>query len=131
MSISENVFSVVDNDDRLEFHYSFGNDDNTHTLNAYIRNACEKEFLGIVKTLSIELGIHVDVEAEAKKEGSIIDSYNFILSENGVAVAAWVGLFLSIFMYIFPRKTQDEKILSKLDIINKAKELKEKGILCL
>ena len=127
MNVPENIFSIIENGDKLEFHYSFGNDD-THTLNAYIRNACEKEFLGIVKTLSTELGIHVDVETETKKEGGIREIYNFLLSENGVAIVAWVGFFLSMFIYIFPRKTEDEKILSKLDIINKAKELQDKGV---
>ena len=102
MNNSENIFSVIENGDKLEFHYSFGNDDDTHALNAYIRNACEKEFLGIIKTLSAELGIHVDVEAEAKKEGSIREIYNFLLSENGIAITAWAGIFLSIFIYIFP-----------------------------
>ena len=128
MNNSENISSIIENGDKLEFHYSFGNNDDNHTLNAYIRNACEKEFLGIIKTLSAELGIHVDVEAEAKKEGSIREIYNFLLSENGIAITAWVGIFLSIFMYIFPRKTKDEKILAQLDIINKAKELESEGI---
>ena len=88
MNNSENIFSVIENGDKLESHYSFGNDDDTHALNAYIRNACEKEFLGIIKTLSAELGIHVNVEAEAKKEGSIREIYNFLLSESGIAITA-------------------------------------------
>ena len=49
MNNSENIFSVIENGDKLEFHYSFGNDDDSHALNAYIRNACEKEFLEIIK----------------------------------------------------------------------------------
>lgn len=123
----EETLTILHDADQLEFHYQFGDDDKTHTLNAYTRNAYEKELLGIIKTLSTELGLHVEVETEAKQKGGLIDFYNFIVSDQGVAIVEWATFFLVLFISIFPRKTHDEKINEQLDIITKYKELQDKG----
>ena len=123
------------NSSKLEFHYVFTEDDRSHSLNAYTRNACEKEFLAIIKTLSTELGVHIDVNVEPKKDGSLIDVYNFMVSPNGLAVAVWATFFLEIIKYSFPRKTRAEKEninieneKGLLELVQKAKEMEEQGI---
>lgn len=120
----------------LEFHYIFAEDDKSHSLNAYIRNNCEKEFLAIIKTLSTELGVHTNVNVESKKDGSLIDVYNFIVSQNGLAIAVWATFFLEIIKYAFPRKTNMEREgldieneRGLLELIKKAKELEEQGVI--
>ena len=127
---------AVSDSRKLEFHYIFAEDDKSHSLNAYIRNICEKEFLAIIKTLSTELGVHINVNVESKKDGSLIDVYNFMVSQNGLAIAVWATFFLEIIKYTFPRKTKTEKESldienerGLLELIKEAKELKEQGVI--
>lgn len=64
---------------QLEFHYNFIDDD-MHFMDAYIRNSCEKEFLNFIKYISQELHLSVSVTTEAKEQGSLVDIYNFFVS---------------------------------------------------
>lgn len=120
---------------QLELHYIFGENDDTHYLDAYTRNACEKEFLAIIKTLSSELGVQIDVSVEPKKDGSLIDVYNFLVSQNGLAIAVWANFLFQVIKYIFPRKTKAEKEnlelendTSLLELIKEAKNLEDQGV---
>ena len=126
---------ISDDISQLELHYIFEENDISHSLDAYTRNACEKEFLAIIKTLSLELGIRIDVSVEPKKDGSLIDVYNFLVSQNGLAIAVWANFLLQVVKYVFPRKTKAEKENmalendnSLLDLIKKAKDLEEQGV---
>lgn len=83
---------ITENNNKIEFHYIF-NDDTIHSIDAFTRNNCEKEFLNLIKTISSELGINLTVTTESKKEGSLIDIYNFLVSQNGLSLAVW-GTFL-------------------------------------
>ena len=131
----EAKMNLLPDSSKLEFHYIFAEDDKSHSLDAYTRNACEREFLAIIKTLSTELGVHINVNVEPKKDGSLIDVYNFLVSQNGLAVAVWATFLLEIIKYVFPRKTKAEKENLEIEnekglveLIKAAKELEEQGI---
>lgn len=125
---------ITENNNKIEFHYMF-DDENSHSIDAYTRNNCEKEFLNLVKTISSELGINLTVTTEPKKEGSLIDIYNFLVSQNGLSIAVWATFLLEVFKYVFPIKSKDDSEATKLEnekslleLVKQAKEIEESGI---
>lgn len=64
---------------KLEIHYYFNED--THTLDAHIRNKCEYELLAIVNEIAQELGVALKIDSEAYTEGGFKDKWKF-LGEN-------------------------------------------------
>lgn len=125
---------ITENNNKIEFHYIF-NDDTIHSIDAFTRNNCEKEFLNLIKTISSELGINLTVTTESKKEGSLIDIYNFLVSQNGLSLAVWGTFLLKVFKYVFPIKSKDDSEAAKLaneksllELIKQAKEIEESGI---
>lgn len=126
---------ITENDNKIELHYIFNDEDQSHSLDAFTRNSCEKEFLNFVKTIASELGISLTVTTEPKKEGSLIDVYNFLVSQNGLSMAVWATFILEIFKYVFPIKsnTDNEAVKlenekSLLELIDMAKKMEESGI---
>jgi hypothetical protein len=119
--------------DQLKIHYHLN--DNSHQLDAYVRNKCEQELLGIIKEISYRLDIYTKVDAEAKQEGGLTDIYNFCVSAEGVALAQWATLLLLIIQQFLPKKTTKDKIeqdlnieLLRLNIENAKKEAQENKI---
>lgn len=126
---------ITENNNKIELHYIFSNEDQSHSLDAFTRNSCEKEFLNFVKTIASELGISLTITTEPKMEGSLIDVYNFLVSQNGLSIAVWATFILETIKYVFPIKskadneaTRIENAKSLLELINKAKEMEESGI---
>lgn len=58
---------------KLELHYFFT--DESHTMDAFIRNKCEHEILLIIKEVSDVLDIKISIEAEPYEEGSLKNKY--------------------------------------------------------
>lgn len=52
---------------KLELHYYFR--DNSHSMNAFVRNQCEKELLAIYKEAITLFNIDIEIESEAFNEG--------------------------------------------------------------
>jgi hypothetical protein len=100
--------------DQLKIHYHLN--DNSHQLDAYVRNKCEQELLGIIKEISYRLDIYTKVDAEAKQEGGLTDVYNFMVSAEGIALAQWATLLLVIIQQFLPKKTSKDKIEQDLNI---------------
>ena len=57
-------------------HY-YLNDD-SHSMNAFVRNAMEKDFLSIVNTIGSSLNLKIELESRAAKEGGFIEILNII-----------------------------------------------------
>lgn len=126
---------ITEDNNKIELHYIFNDEDQSHSLDAFTRNSCEKEFLNFVKTIASELGISLTITTEPKMEGSLIDVYNFLVSQNGLSIAVWATFILETIKYVFPIKskadneaTRIENAKSLLELINKAKEMEESGI---
>lgn len=58
----------------IQIHYYF--EDGSHTMDAFIQNKCESEFLGILKQLSGIFNVSIKVDTEPVKEGGIIRTFN-------------------------------------------------------
>jgi len=109
-------------EEKLQIHYYFN--DNTHKMNAFVRNKAEKDLLDSFKQASEILNIELKVESEAYSQGGLIEHFSTIETA-GVAIAG-VALFFKpainkLITYHFTEKS-DEKY--KLDIELKKEQLK-------
>jgi len=102
---------VIKSANKIELHYFLR--DETHTMNAFVRNECEKELLTIFKEIIISLDIEIDVESEAFKEGGLKEIWNF-LGKNGVQLT----LIITVFGLVLSRIPVENKELVKLQIEN-------------
>src|SRR4051812_43717619 len=60
----------------LELHYYLRN--NSHAMNAFIRNKCEAEALAAFSYIAERLGIELAIESVAHEEGGLKDIWNFV-----------------------------------------------------
>ncbi|MBB6324992.1 hypothetical protein FHS59_000607 [Algoriphagus iocasae] len=96
---------------KIELHYFLR--DETHTMNAFVRNECEKELLTIIKEVILSLDIEVDIESEAFKEGGLKEIWKF-LGNNGVQLT----LIITVFGLVLSRVPVENKELVKLQMEN-------------
>lgn len=96
---------------KIEFHYFFR--DSSHTMDAFIRNECEKEILTIFREVSQFLDIDVKIESEAFKEGGLKEIWKF-LGKNGIQLT----LLLTVLQTILSRIPVENKELAQLQIEN-------------
>lgn len=96
---------------KIELHYHFR--DNSHMMNAFVRNECEKELLTIFKEIVVALDIDVDIESEAFKEGGLKEIWKF-LGKNGIQIT----LVLTVFGFFLARIPVSNKELVRLQIEN-------------
>lgn len=78
---------------KLELHYFF--DDRSHTMDAVIRNECEKELLALFYECSSILGVGLKVESEAFQEGGLKEIWNFFGTPQVASAIAVLALILS------------------------------------
>lgn len=117
---------------KLELHYYFDDSDDSHTMNAFVRNRCEFELLQIYTELQKELELDVKVETEAFEEGGLIELWTF-LADNAVQITLLLTALSQALSRIPLRKSKLEKKDLKLSIEERKlnikvlkKELKEK-----
>lgn len=112
---------------KLELHYYFN--DNSHSMNAVVRNECEKEILLIFKELITSLEIDVDIESEAFLEGGLKEWWK-LMGKN----APQITLLLAVLTIYLSQHPVENKELVNLQIENlkldneiKQNELKKIG----
>jgi hypothetical protein len=66
--------------DKLELHYYLNNE--SHVMDALVRNKCEAELLAIIFEVSDLLGIEVNIETGAYQEGGLKEVWAFIGRNN-------------------------------------------------
>lgn len=62
---------------RLGIHYYF--DDDSHSMNAFIRNKMEKNYLDIITEIARILGAEIKIESQAREEGGVKENIIIIL----------------------------------------------------
>jgi hypothetical protein len=100
---------------KLELHYYFDESDDSHTMNAFVRNRCEFELLQIYNELQRELETDVKIETEAFEEGGLTELWTF-LSDNAVPIALLLTGLSQVLSRIPLRKTKLERQDLKLSI---------------
>ena len=98
---------------KIELHYVFAEGDASHTLDAHVRNACEKAFLSIVTEIAHNLKGRATVVVEPHAEGGLRDIYTVVLSGSIVSV---VGLFVQISSCVMQMPSKQDKLLKQLTI---------------
>ena len=112
------------NSNKFLLHYYLTED--KHNMN--VRNACEKEFLSIIRTISEELNLYIDVQVEAKNEGSIVEWYDFFVSYEGTFLFQLGTFVVNIIQLFMTKKSKTDKEEQQLRIeylkllIEKSKE---------
>lgn len=96
---------------KFELHYYFN--DNSHSMNALVRNECEKEILLIFKELITSLDIEVEIESEAFLEGGLKEWWK-LLGKNSPQIT----LLLTVLAIYLSQHPTENKELVKLQIEN-------------
>lgn len=100
---------------RLELHYFFSDGDETHSMDAFVRNRCEHEILQIISTVAKELNVQIKVETEAYDEGGLIEFYTFIGTAEGQAILAIANLAVVTLGVLISRIPLKKSKLVKLE----------------
>lgn len=95
--------------DYIEIHYYLR--DNSHLMDAVIRNKAEKEFLSVIGILEGIFGIKLQIETQAYLEGGLIERFRL----KGLAQLSTVIMFLSpaindIIKYYFTTDNKSSEI---------------------
>lgn len=116
----------------LETHYYFY--DNSHTMNAFVKNRCDRALLAIIEESSKELGLQnsLTVEVVPLSEGSLVEWVEFILSPTGAittagASAAILSFFIDTMGLIRSRKPPSVPETA-LDIESKNLDIEKKKL---
>ncbi len=80
--------------EKLELHYFF--EDNSHFMDAFIRNKCEAELLAIAKELAELLDIQVELDSEALAEGGLIDFIKVQVKKHPFLSSLFIGILINV-----------------------------------
>lgn len=80
----------------LELHYHLR--DQSHSMDAVVRNKCEAEILAAFSQIAQQLGVEVRLESTAYREGGLKEIWSFLGTNN-----AQLTLLLAIIVLIFSR----------------------------
>lgn len=97
------------NANMLELHYYFG--DNSHEIDAYLRNRCEAELLGIILEAAAILEIDANLIKEAYREGGFRDFWKAL--GNNAAQITLILLIIQIIISTAPLFDSENKELEK------------------
>lgn len=101
----------VESVNSLQLHYFFS--DNSHSIDAVLRNECEKELLNLFRDISDTLALTIRLESEPAEEGGFIETWNF-LGNNPIQIT----LIISIATIILSRFPVKNKELNELQLEN-------------
>lgn len=115
---------------KFELHYFFSDD--SHSMNAVARNRCEHEVLCLINEVSSLLGVQVNLEAEALKEGGLREIWE--VTGNNSNQITIILLLLTLLVTFIPDENEELEDLQiqeaqlsieekKLNIIKLKKEL--------
>lgn len=102
---------MISQSNKIELHYFFS--DSTHTINAVLRNACEKELLQIFREVTNSLEFDIEIESEAFLEGGLKERWKLIGKNS-----AQITLIIAVITIILSRIPVENKELVKLQIEN-------------
>lgn len=93
---------------KFELHYYLK--DNSHSMNAFVRNKAEKDFLEAIKRIGELLDSELKIETEAYQEGGLVE----ILTFSGVVLTFLSPAINKIITHYATRNTQVEALDKKI-----------------
>jgi len=97
---------------KFELHYYFT--DSSHSMNALVKNKCELEFLALAAEVANILGMPLELDSEALKEGGIKETWKAI-GDNSGQIALVISA-LALIWSVIPKTDQELVDLQKEDI---------------
>src|SRR5690625_24236 len=97
---------------KFELHYYLA--DNSHSMNALVRNKCEAEFIAVAIEVAEILGVHLDFDCEALQEGGVHEVWK-ALGENSAQIALVIST-LALIWSVIPKTDQELVDLQKEDL---------------
>ncbi|RSD32446.1 hypothetical protein [Vibrio pectenicida] len=97
---------------KLQFHYYFN--DNSHAMDAIIRNQCEIEILSILYEIANILDAPIKIESEAHQEGGLRDIWK--LANANAGVLSVIVAVASIAIPLLPKSDAELERLQKEDL---------------
>lgn len=121
--------------DRFQIHYYLAND--THSMDAFVRNKCEAELLAIFQEVCTTLGTSIRIESVPHEQGGLREYWK-VYGENTVQINTTLT-FLAIVISVIstalsripvsgPEKDEREKTIQELTIEEKRLAIEEKRI---
>lgn len=110
---------------KFQVHYYF--DDKSHSMNAFVRNRAEKDFLEAVKRILELVEVTPEIETIAHQEGGLIETLMLVATGAGTVMAFLSPAINEILKYHFTNSKTNEAIkeetLKSLQLDNAIKEL--------
>lgn len=110
---------------QFQVHYYF--DDESHSMNAFVRNRAEKDLLEAVKRILELTNIASEIETEAFNEGGLIETLSIIVPSVSAIIAFLSPSINEILKFHFTKSKTDDSIkeetLKSLKLDNAIKEL--------
>ena len=97
---------------KLELHFYFADD--SHTMDAIVRNENEKELLAILKAVISTFGFPVTIDSEAFQQGGFKQTWTLV-GESAPQITTVLAL-TSLFISAKPKKDSAAEIASKIDV---------------
>jgi len=99
----------MDSSTKLQLHYYFY--DKSHSIDALLRNKCEKEIIDIVYEVASILGLETVIEAEASSEGGFKETWD-LLGKNSPQLSLLVAV-IALVLSQTPRTDSELQFLQK------------------
>lgn len=111
----------MDSVEKLELHYHLR--DQSHSMDALVRNRCEAEALAAFIEVAKTLGIPVSIESSAYTEGGLREIWDFIGKNNNQ-----LALLLAIIVFVFSRVPVSDPEMDALNKENTKLSIEEKRL---
>ena len=121
--------------DRFQIHYYLAND--SHAMDAFVRNKCEAELLAIFQEVCTTLGTSIHIESVPHEQGGLRDFWK-VYGENSVQInttLAFLAVLISVVSTAMsripvsdPEKDEREKKIQELTIEEKRLAIEEMRI---
>lgn len=98
----------------LELHYHLKND--SHAMDAFIRNKCEAEALAAFSYIADRLGVEFAIESLAQEEGGIRDFWQFITKTENQLIVTVLALIVNNAVSVWNAPPKPDR---EMDAINK------------
>lgn len=122
-------YNKIPNLNKIELHYIFGDD--SHSMDAVLRNSTERELLSIIEQISKELDIPINIESFAYAKGGLKEYFGIVVDKvknNQFLSGIIAGIIISVLSHYATKDYEKEALeQEKLQLeIQKLKiELKE------
>jgi penicillin-binding protein-related factor A (putative recombinase) len=123
--INDQKMSLL-NGNTIELHYWWG--DESHSMDAFVQNKCEYDFLGVLKEIAATFNVEIVIETEPLSEGGLRRWFKIISKEENKKATITIAIVVTLLTGVFvtPITTSISKVAEKLiEEIFEDKEVKE------